>query len=240
MEDFWIAGYAAPFNSPAIVEGVEETIAPGAFMIGRRCEVRLWEHDGAPVASSYGDGLRLWQDDYGLAFLARINSRYLVHTAHAVRRENFQCSVQFTAAAGRAGFDATVDVVDGVIRRRVTRASIEHIALAHGAIYGAGTGAWIAGEPTEDYDPSIRALARRWKLPKPAGAAPAPSSAGSVVSPDTAAQLSNGWLASAVRRASRPPHAPKPTGVPPSARMLLDAWLERPVEAARWAMGRFT
>jgi hypothetical protein len=152
-----INGYAAPFDRLAVVDGgVIETIQPSAFFVIPKCELQFG-HDGPVLASNVTGKLRLWQDEFGLAFSADISGRpYDLATVRAVRREGLQCSVNFK--------DWRVDetVRDGQVHRRIVWACIDHIALAHGAAYGDGTGAWMADEPLQNLRGAARQLARQW------------------------------------------------------------------------------
>lgn len=71
-----ISGYAAVFNSESEPLPFIERIAPGAFTrsLKSRNEIKLlWNHDsGEPMASMRGGSLRLWEDDKGLAYEAKL------------------------------------------------------------------------------------------------------------------------------------------------------------------------
>ena len=71
-----ISGYAAVFNSESEPLPFIERIAPGAFTrsLKSRNEIKLlWNHDsGEPMASLRGGSLRLWEDDKGLAYEAKL------------------------------------------------------------------------------------------------------------------------------------------------------------------------
>lgn len=67
-----LAGHAAVFgNETVIMDTWREVIEPGAFddVLGDDC-VFLMDHEGAPMARTTGDTLRLSVDDRGLAFEA--------------------------------------------------------------------------------------------------------------------------------------------------------------------------
>lgn len=71
-----ISGYAAVFNSDSEPLPFIERIAPGAFQrsLKSRNEIKLlWNHDASePMASVRGGSLRLWEDDRGLAYEAKL------------------------------------------------------------------------------------------------------------------------------------------------------------------------
>jgi phage head maturation protease len=150
-----IAGYAAPFDRAILIDGVIETIAPGAFQLGFACQFKIGSHESASIAWN-GDGtLRLWEDAHGLAFLAHLpRDAYEPATVRYVRAERPGASVNFVAWRAEEGGDKG--------RRRIVSARINHIALLNRPAYGAWTGAWMADDPEALRHPASRPLARRW------------------------------------------------------------------------------
>jgi HK97 family phage prohead protease len=155
-----IRGYALPFDQEAIVEGVRETVAPGAFEMCWDVALHYGEHGGHRIARRDDASLSLFQDRYGLAFQAYLeDDRAGVTCFNAIARGAFSgASVNFVR------MQADEKVFGCLFHRRITKARIDHIALTNRPCYE-NTGVWPAFNP-EDLPPRFRDLARRWNLGK--------------------------------------------------------------------------
>lgn len=155
-----IRGYACPFNSIAVVDGgIRETIAPNAISLAvGHVQLQYGDHAGWPMAWTGDGSLRLWSDRTGLAFEARLDpaERHVWGMYNAVCGGAFDgCSVNMFMR------NAVETVIDGVIHRRVRRATIDHVAVSNGVCYRE-TGVWPADAALDDLPPRVRALALAW------------------------------------------------------------------------------
>lgn len=147
-----VQGYALPWDKPAYVDGLVESVAPNAVAADtpRNITLLFGDHatDGREVFAQTRDGsLRLWSDDYGLAFSATLDTSRA--TARAAARsiaaaDVSQCSVNFTGMRRRE---------DG----RVIWGAIDHIALVWSGAY-ADTGCWMEDQLIRDRAPELREM----------------------------------------------------------------------------------
>lgn len=153
-----IQGYALPFDRPAYVDGLEETVAPTAITAPTRQSANVTllfgDHvtEGRRVYAQTRDGtFRFFTDDFGLAFSASIDddSPSALGLARAIGSgEVSRCSVNFTALHRRD---------DG----RVFHARIDHVSLVVEGAY-ADTGCWLANQPLNERPTHIREMAARY------------------------------------------------------------------------------
>lgn len=152
-----IRGYGGVFDQVAIIDGIAETIAPGAFDTSRCWDVKaLWgTHEGEAFARTQDHSLSIFQDDYGLGFEMRLaaNRPGVLSIQRAIDLgEVTRASVNFCHIEGQEA--------DG--RRRIGAARIDHIALVWNAAYE-GTGVWLAEAGAEALPPRLADLAQRWE-----------------------------------------------------------------------------
>lgn len=110
-----ISGYAAVFNSPALIwEGLKEVISPGAFARAiTESDVRcLFDHDWSKVLGRSKSGtLRLFEDDHGLRFEVDLPDTSIARDlAESMNRGDInQCSFGFVPT--KEQWDYNVDPV---------------------------------------------------------------------------------------------------------------------------------
>lgn len=151
----WVHGYALPWDAPAYVDGLVETVAPMAVAADTARNITLLfgdhESEGRQVfAQTRSRSLTLFADDYGLGFSASVDdeTRGVRGLCAALARGSVtKCSVNFSAMHRRD---------DG----RIIWAAIDHIALVHEGAYEA-TGCWLGGQPDRDRPAGVQALAAR-------------------------------------------------------------------------------
>ena len=133
-----VRGVAVPFEVVAVVDGgVRESIAPTAFNLDSGYAVlRFRGHGGAIIARSADRSLRLWSNQVGLLFEARL---YDVDpfVRHAIAGCGFGCSIGFRAT------DCHETIVGGVRHCRIEKAILDDIAIVANPTYRR-TGCWPA------------------------------------------------------------------------------------------------
>jgi hypothetical protein len=154
-----IRGYACPYDSVAIVDGsVQETIAPGAIrLIAGHIRLLYGDHGGRPMAWTGDNSLKLWSDRTGVAFQASLGpERHARSMYDAICRGAFDgCSVLMRIER------ADEQIVDGVLHRRVLRASIDHVAIGNGVCYRE-TACWPAGAALDELPPRVWPFVLAW------------------------------------------------------------------------------
>jgi phage head maturation protease len=154
MSALTLGGYAVTWDTPAFVDGLVETVAPGAVKVEGPANVVLLagdhEVEGRPTyARTKDDSLTFWVDQTGLAFRARLDPDRALHRglARAVANGMDQCSVLYTA----------MHRVDG----RISWARIGHIAILSDPAYES-TSAWVVESPIMSRTPHQRAMSALW------------------------------------------------------------------------------
>ncbi len=156
-----IRGYAVPFDRTRHIAsaGHVEVFDHDAFadMIGRSVPL-VWDShdDGAPELGT----ATLFADDYGLAFFAAVDmERHRGRIAAMTRKQGpaDQCSI-----GGLRILSDRSDVVRGIACQRITKASIDHIAIVDDAAYGKATAAWPTHDSLDHAPWRIQELAARW------------------------------------------------------------------------------
>lgn len=136
-----VRGLACPFDSQAVVAGVVETVAPGAFQVDpAKVEIHGLGHWTYVAAGCGEGGFRAWQNSVGLFFEVALRpSLLLPHLLSAIRTDQVGCSIRMDPRTwefvehGRADCPA----------RRICFAEIDHIAIAPNPAYSK-TAAWLA------------------------------------------------------------------------------------------------
>jgi phage head maturation protease len=153
---FRLALTPSPSNSRhARNGGARESIAPTAFNLDSGYAVlRFRGHGGAIIARSADRSLRLWRNQIGLLFEARL---YDVDpfVLHAIRAGGLGCSVAMRVQR------ADETIVAGVRHYRVQKAILDDIAIVDCPAYSR-TAVWSAGVPIDTLPLSVRRLARAW------------------------------------------------------------------------------
>jgi HK97 family phage prohead protease len=165
MKSPWqIRGYCAVFNAWSCEldgdEPLRERIMPGAFcQLNGTLEANVVHSSAARVATTWDGGLKIWQDQFGLAFsidlpatCEGLGTKAMVETG-GVR----ECSFGLIPIEVKYFRDE-----NGLLHRDVVRATIDHISLSSRAAYP--TACWVASTPREHLTASQRAAAIRWGL----------------------------------------------------------------------------
>lgn len=149
-----VQGYALPWDQPAYVDGLVETVAPRAVSCDTVRNLKLLavtheEVDARIYAETKRGNLRFWQDDYGLAFSAQLDDNTFGRgLAHSIRSGLDGCSVLFSHMRRRE---------DG----RIIWATIDHVTLTASPAYR-DTGVWLAGDPIRDRPAHLRDMSAAW------------------------------------------------------------------------------
>jgi phage head maturation protease len=162
-----LRGYALPWNESILLTcGTYERFAPTAFddILSRRTpiDIRFGGHErNDPLLASTRDGsARLFVDDYGLGFEARIDTRANWGKVRAItQRDNpfDRCSI-----GGLIVISSDQDKHLGTRRETIKRATIDHIAIVdHSAAYKE-TAVWPADHDLEMAPWRIQRMAARW------------------------------------------------------------------------------
>jgi len=151
-----VQGYVVPWRqeSRSVLDGEPTSFAPGAFddFLSNEHDVYLCHdsHDAPAIAR----GVKLWRDDYGLAFEASLSEKAWV----GIRRS--MCG-SHTRVSGLFHFDETERVEHrDYVETRVTKASLEHVAIVSRAAFQ-NTGAW-SPEINGEMPPRLQTLRDRW------------------------------------------------------------------------------
>jgi HK97 family phage prohead protease len=160
MKSPWqIRGYCAVFNAWSCEldgdEPLRERIMPGAFcQLNGTLEANVVHSSAARVATTWDGGLKIWQDQFGLAFsidlpatCEGLGTKAMVETG-GVR----ECSFGLIPIEVKYFRDE-----NGLLHRDVVRATIDHISLSSRAAYP--TACWVASTPREHLTASQRAAA---------------------------------------------------------------------------------
>jgi phage head maturation protease len=155
-----IQGYALPWDKPAYVDDLEETVAPGAVSAEPVRNVALLVGDHVDVGRrvyantrTFRRNLTLFVDAYGLGFNAWLDDEQAPDrgVAEALRNGSVtQCSVNFINMSRQA-------------TGRIVHAQIDHIALVEEGAY-ADTGCWLADQPWNALQPWLRDMRRTFAL----------------------------------------------------------------------------
>jgi HK97 family phage prohead protease len=155
-----VRGYACVFNAlskPLLDCGethFREIIKPGAFRLGRAVVASTHHHARTGFATTLDGTLRLWQDEYGLAFEAAVPRGAIGDGVNYTVGSGAACSFGLIARAieWRDGEDMSVRIVH--------RCEIDHVSIcpAGGAYPG---GAWLASWENS-LPPRYAELARKW------------------------------------------------------------------------------
>lgn len=164
-----IQGYCAVFDRPR-ADGHAEIVRPGAFdhvLRHPRAGFNLQFHHGGPAfiaGSLVSDTLKIWADDFGLAFEAGPfnaggrNGFLLRSIADGSMRGG-----SWSGTLGSGQFENLNGEQTRVIRRFK---SLDHIAVvAEGAYPEAGV--WLSSEYFYDMPPRLRALSEIWAANRP-------------------------------------------------------------------------
>jgi phage head maturation protease len=162
-----LRGYALPWNESVLLSsGTYERFAPRAFdhLLHRVSPVSIrWRsHDAnAPMLARTSDrSARLFADDYGLGFEARIDMREHWDKLRAITQRNGpfdRCSI-----GGLAVIASDRDRYLKSPRETITHAHINHIAIVdYSAAYKA-TAVWPAERDLEHAPWRIQQMAARW------------------------------------------------------------------------------
>jgi phage head maturation protease len=160
-----IRGRACPFNewsAPLNDDGEPfiEIIRRGAFRLWNRVIPCTVEHEpGILVGTSWNKSLRVWADPYGLAIemdvpCSQEGLGLLAMVASGVN----SMSIGLETLKAR---DFRGD--DGVLRREVTSADVDHVTLCHEGAYR-GAVCWRSDTPGDRMPPQIRTASLRWRL----------------------------------------------------------------------------
>lgn len=154
--DLRVRGYAAAFDENAKVDGLIESIAPGAFDLSSRPEFLFGGHRGHRLAAAGDRSILLFQDAFGLGFEVCLPAdQYARATLRAIHAERLGASVNFTSWE-------TDEAVRDPGQRRIVRASIDHVAILGQPVY-AGTCCWVVQAELDDALPhGLKARARTW------------------------------------------------------------------------------
>ncbi|CAN7203484.1 HK97 family phage prohead protease [Rhizobium sp. LjRoot30] len=152
----FVQGYALPWDRPAFVDGLVETVAPCAVAAQTPRNIRMLygshAEEGQRVYAQTRDGtLQFFQDDYGLGFYAALDdaSPAVRSAARAIGSGMVsQCSVNFVNMSRRE---------DG----RVIWAAIDHVALVAQGAYS-DTACWLADTPINQRHEDVRAHSLMW------------------------------------------------------------------------------
>lgn len=156
-----VRGYGCVFGESIEIDGLIETVAPGAFDLRAcwDCRMIFGEHSQRSAFARTSDqSLFLFQDDCGLGFEARIDAS--VPHAHSIVRA-IAAGDTARASVNIVTMDASYHVQDAQRHRTINRARIDHIAIVAVAAYG-GTGVWLADAESEGLHPRLAALRDRW------------------------------------------------------------------------------
>ncbi len=124
-----VSGYAAVFNSPTLLwEGLQETIAPGAFSraLGNSDIRCLFDHDWSKVLGRTKSGtLRLEEDDHGLRFEVELPNTTVASdlTASMARGDINQCSFGFVPT------EETWDYNSDPVQRTITEVELFEVSI---------------------------------------------------------------------------------------------------------------
>jgi HK97 family phage prohead protease len=152
MTSWRLAGYALPWETETAFAGAVESVARGAIAPSAR-NIRLLfaTHDGE--ARAYADTargtLRIWNDEYGLAFEADIAAT--LPGASSVARA---VGEGMTTGASVYFRQMTGSERDG--RRRIVSAAIDHITITAEPAYQE-TAVWLDDVPIRDRPQEVRA-----------------------------------------------------------------------------------
>jgi Caudovirus prohead serine protease len=159
-----IRGRACPFNewsAPLNDDGEPpfiEKIVPGAFRFLLHVIPCTVEHQpGIQVATTWNKSMKVWQDGYGLACELDVPCTQeglglLAMVASGVN----SMSIGLETLKAR-DFRSN----DGVLRREVISAGVDHITLCH-----EGAVCWRSDTPGDRMSPQIRNASLRWRLGK--------------------------------------------------------------------------
>jgi phage head maturation protease len=158
-----IRGYCAVFNEWSCEldgdEPLRERILPSAFcQLNGVIEANVSHQPGAVVGTTWNRTLKIWQDQFDLAFSIDLPATCEgLGTKAAVESGGVrECSI------GLIPIKTRYFRVGGRLHRDVVSATINQAALCSSAAYP--TACWVAGTPPEHMTASQRAAAIRWGL----------------------------------------------------------------------------
>jgi HK97 family phage prohead protease len=161
-----IHGYASLFNvlSHVIKGGRQFAVQPGAFVLGRQPVQFCRHHDlSRPYASTETGTLRLWQDNHGLAFEARVDaSSRSGHDMLTAIASGAQCGVSACFERDRT---SRTGVIAGRNVEVISRTRISEISACTEPLCP-GTVCWVAGTKPADMPAAARPLAQMFRVPK--------------------------------------------------------------------------
>jgi hypothetical protein len=168
-------------------------LLPGAAdFIGLPVFATLW-HDGAHEFADARDGsLKIWSDDYGVAFEAALTTWGGVSLARGIRAGHFrEVSCCWAGSRWSTFADEAEGNVETVRKAKLVEVSIVPVAACP------GTGCWLDDEPDDELPEHLRTLRAMFHAgrarPKPRPAARAQARARAAHSDPLVDRIAAGW-----------------------------------------------